>query len=611
MAAKIEDYGIVGDMQTAALISRAGSVDWLCAPSFDCDACFAALLGYDRHGRWAIRPTASVRETIARYLGDTLILATEFRCEGGAARVLDFMPTGGGRSDLVRRVEGLGGEVPFEMVLAPRFGYGANVPWVRARPEGTTFTAGPDSLRLVAGIATAVSEHEVRAYFPVREGERVDFQLCWHASHRPPPAPLDVERALARTRDFWEAWVHRCAYRGRWREAVVRSLITLKALTFAATGAVVAAPTTSLPEELGGVRNWDYRVCWLRDATLTLDALLGNGYEDEARAFRDWLLRAAAGDPDEMQIMYDLHGGRRLTELELPWLPGYEGSRPVRVGNAAHEQLQLDVFGEVLASAHLAREHGLPEIEGGWDTLRRLMGHIESIWQEPDNGIWEVRGKRRHFTFSKAMAWVAVDRSMRLVEDFGIGGDAGRALIPRLHGLRERIHEEVVARGFNPHIGAFAQSYGSAALDASLLLLPHEGFIAACDPRMRSTVAAIERGLVEDGLVRRYVCDERVDGLPAGEGAFVAASFWLADNYALDGRRQEAEALFERVLGLRNHLGLLAEEYAPRLERQLGNFPQGFSHLALIGCAQNLEGGLPPCARPRRARHPRAGRARA
>jgi GH15 family glucan-1,4-alpha-glucosidase len=600
MAAKIEDYGIVGDMQTTALISRAGSVDWLCAPYFDSDACFASLVGYDSHGRWAIRPTVPIREVRQGYEGDTLVLATEFVCEGGTARIVDFMPMNPGRSDLIRRVEGVKGKVPFEMVLAPRFGYGANLPWTRATPDGTVFTVGPDSLRLASTITTTPATDEDRAYFLVRAGDRVDFQLSCFSSHLPPPPRLGVEEELARTLAFWEEWAGRCAYRGRHREAVVRSLLTLKALTFAPTGAIVAAPTSSLPEEIGGSRNWDYRFCWLRDATLTLLPLFDSGYVEEARGFRDWLFRAIAGNPAETQIMYNIRGARRLTEFELPWLPGYEGSRPVRVGNAASDQFQLDVFGEVMNAIELSRRHGLPEMQGGLVSGMSFVRHVEDVWQRPDDGIWEVRGGRRHFTYSKVMAWVAFDRALRLLEEFGAG--AGRAearmLIPRLHALRERVHEEVCSRGYNPEIQAFTQSYGSKALDASVLLIPKMGFLPATDPRMTSTVAVIEKDLVRDGFVLRYSTTEGVDGLPGSEGAFLACSFWLVDNYALAGRIEEAEALFERLLGLRNHLGLLAEEYAPELRRQIGNFPQAFSHLALVRSATLLDA------------HARAGRAK-
>jgi GH15 family glucan-1,4-alpha-glucosidase len=591
MASKIEDYGIIGDTQTAALVSKAGSIDWLCVPRFDSDACFAALVGYDEHGRWAIRPMTAVRETWQAYDGDTLILVTEFTCDGGKVRLTDFMPPSGERSDIIRQLEGVAGEVPLEMVLEPRFGYGANRPFIRRDANDVTFTVGPDTLRLHAGIPVQLSDERASAYFTVRAGQRVELQLAWYASHRPAPKPLDVAAERTRTAALWSSWAKRCTYQGQYREAVVRSLLTLKALTYAPTGAIVAAPTAGLPEELGGVRNWDYRFCWVRDASLTLHALMAGGYIDEASAFRDWLVRATAGDPTETQIMYDIDGGRRLTEMSLDWLPGYEGSRPVRIGNAAAEQFQLDIYGEVLSAIYLARRLGLKEAASDvWRPARALIEHIERVWQRPDDGVWEVRGGRRHFTHSKIMAWVAVDRAVRLIEEFGVGGDEGREMVPGLSSLRERIHEEVCERGYNPRMGAFTQFYGGDGLDASVLLMPHVGFLSAKDERVQGTVAAVERHLLRDGFVLRYSTDEaQVDGLPGTEGAFLACSFWLADNYAFAGRIDEATALYDRLLGLRNHLGLLAEEFEPRIQRQVGNFPQGFSHLALVTTARILE----------------------
>jgi GH15 family glucan-1,4-alpha-glucosidase len=591
MASKIEDYGIIGDTQTVALVSKAGSIDWLCVPRFDSDACFAALVGYDEHGRWAIRPMTAIRETWQAYDGDTLILVTEFTCDGGKVRLTDFMPPSGERSDIIRQLEGVEGEVSLEMVLEPRFGYGANRPFIRRDANDVTFTVGPDTLLLRASIPVQTSDERASAYFTVRAGERVELQLAWYASHRPAPKPLDVAAERARTAALWSSWAKRCTYQGQYREAVVRSLLTLKALTYAPTGAIVAAPTAGLPEELGGVRNWDYRFCWVRDASLTLHALMAGGYIDEASAFRDWLVRATAGDPTETQIMYDIDGGRRLTEMSLDWLPGYEGSRPVRIGNAAAEQFQLDIYGEVLSAIYLARRLGLKEAASDvWRPARALIEHIERVWQRPDDGVWEVRGGRRHFTHSKIMAWVAVDRAVRLIEEFGVGGDEGREMVPGLSSLRERIHEEVCERGYNPRMGAFTQFYGGDGLDASVLLMPHVGFLSAKDERVQGTVAAVERHLLRDGFVLRYSTDEaQVDGLPGTEGAFLACSFWLADNYAFAGRIDEATALYDRLLGLRNHLGLLAEEFEPRIQRQVGNFPQGFSHLALVTTARILE----------------------
>jgi GH15 family glucan-1,4-alpha-glucosidase len=593
MASLIENYGIIGDTTTVALVSTRGSIDWLCLPSFDSDACFASLIGYDEHGRWVIHPTVPIRKLHQYYDGDTLILVTEFHCDGGAIRLIDFMPPSAERTDVVRIVEGMEGAVPIEMVLAPRFGYGANKPWVEERKAGVSLITGPDALRLHTDVPAVLRDGSAIAELTVNRGQRFPFQLYWHASHLPEPPALDPWQELSRTRAYWNDWSGRCTYHGRYREPVMRSLLTLKALTYGPTGAIVAAPTAGLPEELGGVRNWDYRFCWLRDTALTLRALMFAGYVDEAANFRDWLIRAVAGDPVKLQIMYDIRGGRRLTEFELPWLPGYEGSRPVRIGNAASEQLQLDIYGETLNSIYAGRKLGLPEHPMGFHVGLEMVQTLERLWQQPDEGIWEVRGGRRHFTFSKVMAWVAIDRAVRLIEELGTGGEAALQLVPRLRGLRERIHDEVCERSFNPRIGAFTQSYGSDTLDASVLLMPHVGFLPASDPRLRSTVAAVEKELIEDGFVLRYRTEHTADGLAGSEGAFLACSFWLADNYAFAGRHNEAEALFDRLVGLRNHLGLLAEEYEPQLRRQLGNFPQGFSHLALITSAQVLEGAAP------------------
>ena len=590
MASKIEDYGFISNMQTGALVSRSADMDWLCAPRFDSDACFASLLGYDEHGRWAIRPTEPIREIEQRYRGDTLILETDFLCDGGALRVIDFMPfADGGRCDVVRLLEGLDGEVPVEVLLDVRFGYGAHKPWLTRVAGGLQFTVGPDAMTLRMPTPMEDTHARVAGYLRVKKGERLPFQLAWHASHRPPPPALDVEEELRKTEASWQEWVSRCTYQGAFKDALVRSLLTLKGLTYQPTGGMVAALTTSLPEALGGVRNWDYRYCWLRDASLAVDALMIGGYVEEARAFRDWLLRASAGAAREVQIMYDIAGARRLTEFELGWLPGYEGSSPVRAGNAASGQFQLDVFGEVLSCLYAGRTLGLTAHEAGWERLHGLLQFLETAWQRPDDGIWEVRGGRRHFTHSKIMTWVAFDRAIKVIEQFGDGGEFGRALLPHLRALCERIHGEICQRGWNPQLGAFTQSYGSDELDASVLVIPHVGFLPANDPRMLSTVAAIEKQLLCDGFVLRYRTDRGTDGLPAGEGAFLACSFWLADNYAMVGRVDDAEALFERLLGVRNHLGLLAEEYDPALQRQLGNFPQAFSHLALIFTARAID----------------------
>ena len=591
MASLIEDYGFISNLRTGALVSRNADMEWLCAPRFDSDACFASLVGYDEHGRWSFRPTQPVLATEQRYRGNTLVLETEFTCDGGKVRVTDFMPVANnGRCDVMRVLEGVEGEVAVEMLLGVRFGYGADAPWVTRHSSGFCFTAGPDSMTLTTSAALDAKNGNVSAFRVVKKGERIPFQLTWHPSHEPAPAALDAEQELSRTETHWNEWASRCTYRGGYTEAVMRSLLTLKGLTYAPTGGIVAALTTSLPEELGGVRNWDYRFCWLRDASLTLDALMIGGYVGEARAFRDWLLRAVAGAPDDLQIMYDIGGGRRLKEFELDWLPGYEGSRPVRVGNAASDQFQLDVYGEVLSCLYAGRKLGMGGREDGWLSLRKVMEFLERAWQRPDDGIWEVRGGRRHFTHSKIMAWVAIDRCVKTIEEHGDGGAEGTELLPHLRALRDRIHTEVCQRGYNPRMNAFTQSYGSDALDASVLVIPHVGFLPASDARVQGTVAAIEKALVRDGFVLRYATERGTDGLPGNEGAFLACSFWLADNYAFAGRLDEAEKLFQRLLDLRNHLGLLAEEYDPALKRQLGNFPQAFSHLALIFTARVIDG---------------------
>jgi GH15 family glucan-1,4-alpha-glucosidase len=589
MASKIEDYGLIGNMETAAIVSRSGAIDWLCAPYFDSDACFSALLGYEEHGRWSLSPTVAVRENRQRYRDDTMILETDFICEGGAVRVTDFMPVRGGRCDLVRIVEGLEGEVPMEMLLRVRFGFGDDLPWITLEERSLRFVAGPDCVVFRSPAEFRLADGRVSAYLQVKKGDRIPMQLTWHASHLPTPPGLDVDQALGATESFWREWAGRCTYQGRWRDAVLRSLLTLKAMTFAPTGGIVAAPTTSLPEEIGGVRNWDYRFCWLRDASLTLHALMIGGYTDEAGAFREWVLRACAGAPDDLQIMYGIRGERRLTEFELDWLPGYEGSHPVRVGNAASGQFQLDVYGELISCLYAGRKIGLAAHNEGWMPAKKLIEYVEQIWERPDDGIWEVRGGRRHFTHSKVMAWVAIDRAARSIEEFGVGGEEGPSMLPHLRALRERIHQEICERGFNPRVGAFTQYYGSDTLDASVLLIPHVGFLPATDPRVRGTVAAIEKTLLREGFVLRYDTSHGIDGLPGMEGAFLACSFWLADNYAFMGRTADAEQLFDRLLGLRNHLGLLSEEYDPRLHRLIGNFPQAFSHVALIFTAHVMD----------------------
>jgi GH15 family glucan-1,4-alpha-glucosidase len=587
MASHLEDYGFIGNTRTAALISKRGTLDWLCLPRFDSEACFAALLGFDEHGTWSIAPTIPVRERRQRYRGETLILETDVRCDGGTVRCTELMPIGE-RSDVIRIVEGIEGQVPMQMILAPRFGYGAHRPWATPVAGGFRYVAGRDALVARGPVALRESMGQVLSTFTVKKGDRIGFTLTWYPSHEPEPAPIDVEKELVRCERFWVEWSGRCAYQGGWRDAVVRSLITLKGLTYAPTGAIVAAPTMGLPEELGGVRNWDYRYCWVRDATLTLHALMLGGYTDEAAAFGDFLLRAVAGAPSEMQIMYTIDGARRMTEFELPWLPGYEDSRPVRAGNAAHDQFQLDIYGELLGAVYQARRLGLAPNPAASRTLAEVVRFVAGAWQRPDDGIWEVRGGRRHFTHSKVMAWMAVDRATRVLEQNRDRGDANAELVQWLRALRERIHEDVTQRGFDPKINAFTQYYGGSAVDASALLIPHVGFLPATDPRVTGTVAAVERTLLRDGLVLRYGTEHGVDGLAGSEGPFLACSFWLCDNYAFTGQIEKAEELFTRLLALRTPLGLLAEEYDTVHRRLIGNFPQGFSHLALIATANTL-----------------------
>ena len=587
MSALIEDYALVGDGHTAALIARDGSVDWLCWPRFDSGACFAALVGTPEHGRWLIAPAAdAATHTTRRYRGDTLILETDYESADGAVTVVDFMPPGDGWSELVRIVVGRRGTMKMRMELVLRFDYGFSIPWVTqlAREDGgMKAIAGPDTVVLRTPVPLAGKNLHTLAEFTVSAGERVPFALGYTPSHLRPPPARDPLSMLARTENHWLEWSARCQVKGRYAAAVRRSLITLKALAYEPTGGIVAAPTTSLPEQLGGTRNWDYRYCWLRDATITLLALMRGGYYDEARAWRTWLGRVMAGSPEQIQIMYGIAGERRLPEMTLDWLPGYQGARPVRIGNNAANQLQLDVFGEVMAALHLARVGGLQADDTVWSVQCTLLDHLEKIWQEPDEGIWETRGGRRHFTFSKVMAWVAFDRAIKSAEMFHLPG-----ALERWHALRERIHADVCANAWNPRLQAFTQSYGSDELDASVLLLPLLGFLPPTDPRVVGTVAAIERDLLHDGLVLRYRTTEYDDGLPPGEGTFLACSFWLVDNYALLGRIDEAHRLFNRLLSLSNDLGLLAEEYDPAARRLVGNFPQAFSHVALVHTAMNL-----------------------
>jgi GH15 family glucan-1,4-alpha-glucosidase len=585
--ARIEDYGLIGDLQTAALVGRNGSIDWACFPRFDSGACFAALLGDTDHGRWIVAPQSDAWEAGRRYRPNTLVLETEWETETGAVRVIDFMPPRGRAPDIVRIVEGLGGQVEMNSELVIRFDYGQTIPWVRRLDDGRVAIAGPDALCFRTPVEHRGENLRTIGEFTVREGERVPFTLTWYPSNEEPPDRIDAEHALRDTIVYWDEWADRCIYRGKWKEDVHHSLIVLKSLTYAPTGGIVAAPTTSLPEKLGGERNWDYRYCWLRDATLTLLAFVNAGYLDEARAWRIWLLRAAAGDPSALQIMYGVGGERRLVEQTVDWLPGYEDSRPIRIGNAASEQFQLDVYGEVLDALHQARVHELESSKEAWALQRQLLRYLEQAWKEPDEGIWEVRGPRRHFTHSKVMAWVAFDRGVQAVERFGRIGP-----VDTWRETRAEIHREVLENGFDVELNSFTQSYGSKRLDASLLMIPLVGFLPADDPRMVGTVAAVERELVRDGLVYRYSHDEgtrSVDGLPPGEGAFLPCTFWLADNLALQGRLDEAEALFERLLDLRSDLGLLAEEWDPETRRQLGNFPQAFTHVALVNTAFNLD----------------------
>jgi GH15 family glucan-1,4-alpha-glucosidase len=586
MGGRIEDYAIIGDGETVALVSSAGSIDWLCWPRFDSRACFAALLGTAGHGCWRLAPAGPSKSRRA-YRDGSLILETTFETAGGTAKVVDFMPPRGSHSDVVRIVQGLSGSVDFRSDLLVRFDYGSIIPWVsqiRAAGSELYVVAGPDQLTLRTPIELRTVEGHSLGDFTVSAGEAVPFVLTYSRSHLPVPRAITPAVALADTERFWNQWSARCAFEGPWRDAVQRSLIVLKSLIYHPTGGIVAAATTSLPEQIGGSRNWDYRFCWLRDATFTLLALMDAGYIEEAERWRDWLVRSLAGAPAQAQIMYGLAGERRLTEWIAGWLPGYEDSRPVRIGNAAADQHQLDVYGEVADALHHARLAGLATASAAWAVQTELTDHVAQIWRKEDEGIWEVRGAARHFTHSKVMAWVALDRAIKSAEKFGLD-----APLDRWRATRAAIHADVCAQGFNARRGSFVQSYGSELLDASLLMIPLVGFLSAEDPRVRGTVEAIGRDLLVDGLVLRYRTREADDGLPPGEGAFLACSFWYVDNLAMMGRREEARELFEHLLTLRNDVGLLAEEYDPRAKRQLGNFPQAFSHVALVSSAYNLE----------------------
>jgi GH15 family glucan-1,4-alpha-glucosidase len=583
MPSRIEDYALIGDCEAAALVARDGSIDWLCWPRFDSEACFAALLGTHDHGRWQIAPCDSNARVSRHYRPSTLILETRFECSEGAVTLIDFMPVRDVHANVVRLVVGERGRVAMRTELVLRFGYGAVVPWVTQVEGFWRAIAGPDMAVLRTPVHLTGQNLRTVGEFTVAAGETVPFVLSYGASHLPALEPLDPEAALAATESFWTQWAKQCRPPGHCSEPVIRSLITLKALTYWPTGGIVAAPTTSLPEHPGGVRNWDYRFCWLRDATLTLLALMDAGFYDEAQAWRQWLVRAVAGSPEQVQIMYGIAGERRLTEWEVPWLPGYQGAAPVRIGNAAHGQLQLDVFGEVMDALHQARVNGLAASKSGWALQQALLTHLERIWTEPDEGIWEVRGGRQHFTHSKVMAWVAFDRANKSAEQFRLDGP-----LERWRAIAAAIHADICRRGFDAELGSFVQSYGSRQLDASLLLLPCVGFLPADDPRISGTVRAIERKLLTDGFVMRYDTAAAHDGLPAGEGAFLACSFWLVDAYILQNRIAEARTMFDRLLALRNDVGLLSEEYDPGTGRLVGNFPQAFTHVALVDSAFNL-----------------------
>lgn len=588
---KIEDYALIGDCQTAALVAGNGSVDWLCWPRFDSAACFAALLGSYEHGHWSIAPAGQITGTRRCYRRDTLILETEFETEHGAAKLIDFMPVRNGQANLVRIVAGLRGRLTMEMELVLRFDYGDSVPWVTRMPDGKGIRAiaGPCMTVLCSPVRLEGRDLTTVAKFEIDAGETLSFVLSYAPSHLGTPRKINAADALEETERFWREWSARSTVGGPWTQPVRRSLITLKALTYAPTGGIVAAPTTSLPERIGGMRNWDYRYCWLRDATLTLLAFMDAGYYDEAGAWREWLVRAVAGSPDQLQIVYGIAGERHLREHNIGHLPGYENSAPVRVGNAAACQRQLDVYGEVMDALYQGCKGGLSRYDIAWDLQRALLRHLEKVWMQPDAGMWEVRGPPRHFTYSKVMCWVAFDRAVKMVEGMGLPGP-----LDRWRRLRQQIHDDVCRQGVSDMRGCFVQSYGSEELDASLLLIPLTGFLPARDPRVVATVDAIQRELTVDGLVQRYRTRESIDGLPPGEGVFLACSFWLADNLRMQGRGEEARALLDRLVGLANDVGLLAEEFDPIARRQLGNFPQAFSHVAMVNSAMNLCEGAKP-----------------
>jgi GH15 family glucan-1,4-alpha-glucosidase len=590
MTLRIEDYALIGDCQTAALVGRDGSIDWLCLPRFDSDACFAALLGSKSNGRWLIAPKDAKAKVTRRYRPNTLILETTFTTAEGEVTIVDFMPVRDRQGDLIRIVVGKRGTVRMCTELVLRFGYGAAVPWVSRLEDGALrAVAGPDMVVLHSPIKVRGENMTTVAEFDVSAGQTLPFTLSYAPSHRDEPKPVDTQASLAATEKFWTKFAGKCRPAGEWSDIVVRSLITLKALTYAPTGGIVASPTTSLPEQIGGTRNWDYRLCWLRDATLTLLALMNSGFYEEAKAWREWLLRAVAGSPEQVQIMYGIAGERRLTEWEVPWLAGYEGSCPVRIGNQAHTQLQLDVPGEVMDALHQARLGGLAHSASGWALQLAMLEPLEKQWREPDSGIWEFRDRRRHFTYSKVMAWVAFDRSIKSAEQFGLTGP-----LDRWRKVRDEICADVLAKAYDPERNTFVQAYGEKPLDASLLLLPAVGFLPPDDPRIRGTVAAVERELMVDGFVLRYDTKLTTDGLPPGEGAFLACSFWLVDAYVLVGRKADAVKLFKRLVKLRNDVGLLSEEYDPHLRRLTGNFPQAFSHVALVDSAFNLSSAEKP-----------------
>ncbi len=589
MSRRIEDYGLIGNRLSCALVGRDGSIDWLCLPRFDSDACFAALLGTEENGFWKIAPGEPYRVT-RRYRDGTTILETTFETESGAVTLIDFMPLSNDENhvDVMRIVRGDRGRVAMRMELVLRFGYGEAIPWVRRRKFGLSAIAGPDGVELHTQVPLRNEKMHTSAEYIAEEGRSVYFALCYHPSYKPRERAIDVEARLAETEAWWREWSGRCRFNGgpghKWYGAVERSLVTLKALTYWPTGGIVAAATTSLPEQIGGERNWDYRYCWVRDSTMTLYALLTSGYREEALEWRRWMLRAAGGNPDKLQIMYGLGGERRLHEYTLPWLAGYEGSRPVRVGNAAHAQMQLDVYGEILDTLHVARSFDLGgDASSGWAFQRVLLRDLAAKWKMPDEGIWEVRGGKRHFTHSRLMSWVAFDRAVRSVEEFGLAGP-----VAKWRATRDEIRNDILQNGWNDKRKSFVQSYDSDALDASLLLIPLVGFLPPEDPRVVSTVEAIHRDLIRDGLVLRYHTHEVKDGVAGSEGTFLVCSFWMADALSMIGRRDEAHELFERLIGLRNDLGLLAEEYDPIAKRQLGNFPQAFSHIGIINSASNL-----------------------